>query len=173
MIATSPRLSQIELARLGRAETGRPVEQLGHDVRRRRRRLHCQKSRHGCPQANDINFHVVMENGLKSKAFRKTGPRSRLGPQQRKIEGCLATFARACALTLARRSGRPFSKARIRAGGRPGLMRAKTGSSNSDTMSVRLDRHCEESRHACPSRTNDIGSQVAVETDLETASLLD
>jgi hypothetical protein len=56
------------------------------------------------PQANDIDFHVALENGLKTASLPERRPRSRPGPLRRKFRGKLATFCRVCGLTLARRS---------------------------------------------------------------------
>jgi len=39
------------------------------------------------PQANDIGFHVALENGRKTEALLETGPRSRLGRMRRIIGG--------------------------------------------------------------------------------------
>jgi len=33
-----------------------------------------------------------------------------------------------------------------------------------------IDVHCQKSRHACPSRADDIGSHVAIENGLKLAS---
>jgi hypothetical protein len=56
------------------------------------------------PQANDIGSHVALENGLEKRTQCPNVARNLPWPSTTKTGAYLATLARACALTLARRS---------------------------------------------------------------------